>query len=206
MGRRIKAGSKAIKILAPFTKKIVEKNADGLEEERVFTYFVPVNVFDVSQTQGKELPRIEIEVLGENQQGLLKKLIEFCDSKKILIEFKTMDKQLYGYSAGGKIAINSNQSINSQANTLIHEIAHELLHQNANAFSKKEQETQAEAITYIITKHFGLENKSSNYLALHKAEAKQIMQTLAQISETVQEIIGYLETNTAIKGEVSASI
>ena len=63
LGRYVKKGEKAIKILAPFTKKTVKKDQEtGEEKEESFTYFVPVNVFDVSQTEGKELPELNIYV------------------------------------------------------------------------------------------------------------------------------------------------
>src|SRR3989344_303046 len=61
IGRHIKAGSKAIKILAPLSKKSKEKDtATGEEKEVLRAYFWPVNVFDISQTEGKELPSIDI--------------------------------------------------------------------------------------------------------------------------------------------------
>ena len=146
LGRRVKKGEKAIKILAPFTKKIIKKDMQtGEEKEISFTYFVPVNVFDVSQTNGKDLPKIEIEIQGNDYKPLLEKLVAYCFSKNITVEFKKLGiNGLYGYSTGGKIMIDSTQSINTQANTLIHEIAHELIHytQEGRQFSKQEKEIQ----------------------------------------------------------------
>ena len=195
LGRFVKKGSKAIKILAPFTKKVLKKDENSEEKEYSFTYFVPVSVFDISQTEGKELAKLDVEVQGDNQKWLLDKLLEFCKSRNIVVEFKQLGVNgLYGYCLQSKIVIGSEQSVNTQANTVIHEIAHHLLHNPtvAQPPSKQEREIQAEAITYVVTKHFGLENKSPVYLGFYKAEAEQIKSALESISHTAQEIIGVI--------------
>ena len=206
LGRSVLKGSEAIKILAPFTKKVLQKDENGEEKERSFTYFVPVNVFDVSQTKGKELPKLDIEVKGDNQKELLEKLLEFCKQKNIEVEFRQLGVNgLYGYSKGGKISIDCNQSVNTQANTLIHEIAHELLHYSLEGkqFSKQEKETQAEAITYVVTRHFGLENKSALYWAAYDSNYKNLSESLKQVSETTGKILNFLEQNQLLEEEAS---
>mgnify|MGYP001604069233 CR=1 FL=1 len=195
MGRKIKAGSKAIKILAPCTKKVVKKDPNGEEKETAFTYFFPVSVFDVSQTDGKELPKINVEVEGDSLKGLLDKLLGFCKSRNIEVEFKELGVNgLYGYSRGGKIAVDSKQSVNSQVNTLIHEIAHELTHysEGGKKFSKEEKEIQAEATTYVVTKALDSENKSSAYLVLYTDDKNKIIENLEVISKTAKEILEQL--------------
>ena len=205
LGRKVKAGSKAIKILAPTTKKVKEKDSVTGEEKEVFrTYFFPVNVFDVSQTHGKELPEISMEIEGDNQKQLLARLLEYCSSQDIKTEFKELGVNgLYGYSSGGKIAVDSKQSANTQVNTLIHEIAHELTHysEEGKKFSKEEKEIQAEATNYVITKALGLENKSSVYLALYTKDKNKILENLEVISKTSKQILGQLNEET-VKGAV----
>ena len=196
LGRKVLKGSKAIKILAPFTKKIKEKDSIGEEKEVSRTYFFPVNVFDVSQTIGKPLPEISLEVEGNNQQQLLNKLLEYCALQNIKTEFKELGiNGLYGYSSGGKIAVDSKQSINTQVNTLIHEIAHELTHysKEGKKFSRQEKEIQAEATNYVITKALGLQNKSSTYLALYIKDKDKILENLSVISKTAKEILLHLD-------------
>ncbi|HZX34130.1 MAG TPA: ArdC-like ssDNA-binding domain-containing protein [archaeon] len=195
LGRRVKGGSKAIKILAPFSKKLIEKDKVTGEEKKVLrTYFIPVNVFDVSQTEGKELPKIDIEVTGDSHKEVLDKLLALCISKNIAVEFKDLGiNGLYGYSQGGKIALDSKQEVNMQVCTLVHEIAHELLHQTpvGKKFSKQEKEIHAEATAYAVTKALGLENKSSAYLALYTADKDKILESLEIISKTVKQILGH---------------
>ncbi len=200
LGRFVKAGSKAIKILAPSTKKIKEKDTlTGEEKEVSRTYFFPVNVFDVAQTEGKDLPEINIEIDGDDHKELLDKLLAFCASRNIKVEFKELGiNGLYGYSQGGKIAIDSKQAVNMQVNTLVHEIAHELTHYSGEGkkFSKEEKEIQAEATTYVVTKALGLENKSSNYLSIYTGDKNKILASLETISENAKQLLHFIQSHS----------
>lgn len=196
LGRKIKPGEKAIKILAPHSKKEIQTNPEtGEEKEITKTFFRPVSVFDVSQTTGKKLLSLDLEVPGNNLNKLLKKLISFCKHKKISVEFKELNKSTFGYSKKTKIVINSKQSINSQTNTLIHEIAHTLIHFKKNNFSKEEKEIHAEATVFIISKALKFKNKSPQYLAFHTKNKQKILESLKTISQTSREILGFLEKN-----------
>ena len=196
MGRYIKAGQKAIKILAPFTKKTVKKDEEtGEEKETEFTYFCPVSVFDVSQTEGRELPKLDIDIDGNSHEKLLQKLVEFCKSRQIEVEFKPLGiNGLYGYSQGGKIVIGTNQSVNMQVNTLVHEIAHELIHYSLKGklFSKQEREIQAESVAYVVCQSLGLEAKSPLYLVSYRAESAKILENLGIVCATVKSILSSL--------------
>lgn len=194
LGRKVLKGSKAIKILAPFTKKITEKDTfTGEEKEVSRTYFWPVNVFDVSQTDGKELPKLGLEVNGDSHKETMNKLLDFCKTKSIEVEFKELGiNGLYGYSKGGKIVVGTNQNTNTKVTTLIHEIAHELTHYSdeGKKYSKQEKELQAESTVYVISKILDFESKSPNYLALYANDKKKILENLETISNTVKTILG----------------
>src|ERR1700722_5624381 len=62
--RYVLKGQKAIKILAPMTKR--EELDDG--GEQIHRFFRPVSVFDVSQTDGEPLPTLEVPTL-EGEEG-----------------------------------------------------------------------------------------------------------------------------------------
>ena len=205
--RKVKKGSKAIKILAPYKKKVTDKDPITNEEkEKRITLFIPVNVFDISQTEGEALPDIDISVTGDNYKDFLDNLVSLCKDKSIEVKFENLGiNGLFGYSKGGEIAVTNTESINTQVNTLIHEIAHELLHKEENPFSKQEREIQAEGTAYVVTKHFGIENKSFNYLALYDADYKKIMDNLKSVAEASKEIIEFLEDEMSVAvGEVVA--
>ena len=195
IGRFVKKGSKAIRILAPRFRKfteIDEKSGELVEKQEVVD-FVPVPVFDISQTEGEPLPEVDITVQGDNYRGFLDSLVKFCTSKKIKVDFRNLGiNGLYGYSKGGQIAVTNTESINTQVNTMIHEVAHELLHRG-KALSKQHTEIQAEGVAYVVTRHFGMGNKSFNYLALYDANYMKIMENMKAISRGAKEIIEFLE-------------
>jgi hypothetical protein len=199
--RKVMKGSKAIKILAPYKKKVTDKDPITNEKkEKRITLFIPVNVFDISQTEGEALPDIDISVTGDNYKDFLDNLVSLCKDKSIEVKFENLGiNGLYGYSKGGEIAVTNTESINTQVNTLIHEIAHELLHKGKNPFSKQEREIQAEGTAYVVTKHFGIENKSFNYLALYDADYKKIMDNLKSVAEASKEIIEFLEKEMCVE-------
>jgi antirestriction protein ArdC len=202
LGRRIRRGSKAIKILAPFVRKLKEVDPSTQQEvEKALTLFHPVSVFDISQTQGRPLPDVSITVNGHTHQELLTKLVQFCNGRGIKLSFEDLGvNSAYGYSQGGKIVVSCKESVNSQVNILLHEIAHEVLHKEKERkeMSKQQREIQAEGTAYVVGKHFGLEAKSFNYLALYDADYKKIMENLAAIGEASGEVIGWIEGHNGV--------
>ena len=75
--------------------------------------------------------------------------------------------------------------------TLIHEIAHELMHRDENRSAESNlRELEAEAVAFVVSKHFGLNITSSpNYCALHGVNSELIMEHLERIKKTTVEII-----------------
>lgn len=182
LGRTIKKGEKAIKIIAPFTKE----NDEGEKE----TYFFPVNVFDISQTDGEDLTDLSIRLQGSNYDWLLDKLVSLCESKGINVEFANLGvNELFGYARGGKVFISKKDPVNTQVNTLVHELAHEMLHFTKDKPSEKFREIQAEGVAHVVCTHFGLKTKSFVYLGLKKASSEDIMHNLEVIAKTSKEII-----------------
>jgi Zn-dependent peptidase ImmA (M78 family) len=97
-----------------------------------------------------------------------------------------------GFSQGGKIVLDSSQSVNMRVNTLAHEIAHELLHQTPEAkgtFSLQERELQAESVAYVICRAVGLEPKSASYLAVYSADKERIVANLQTVYETTKIVL-----------------
>jgi len=200
MKRWVKKGSKAIRILAPSMRKATEEDPEtGKEVEKEDILFFPVNVFDVSQTRGEPLPEVDITVQGDSSSAVLQNLLEFCRTKNIKVDFRNLGiNGLYGYSKGGSIAVTNSETINTQANILIHEVAHEVLSHRNQKLRRQQKEIQAEGVAYVVTKHFGMENKSFNYLALYDADYKRIMENMAAIAGASREIIAYLEEQITV--------
>ena len=114
LGRKVKKGSKGIRILAPVVgirkKKKSEAEKDiSKQNEPVLVGFRPAYVFDVSMTEGEPLPEFEHRVTGD--VGVYRKrLIDFILAQGITLEFKDSISPALGISYGDRIAILPGQS------------------------------------------------------------------------------------------------
>ncbi len=199
LGRQVVQGSKAIRILAPFTRKakVVDASPERAEEETRErpTFFRPVCVFDVSQTLGEPLPSMDLEVRGDSQRALLEQLLAYCARLGVEVRFKELGVNgVYGYSGKGTIVVAANQAVDDQANTLVHELAHTLLHQEClrNHVSHACKEIQAEGVAYVVAKALGVESKAPEYLALEGADTEQILANLEAIAGTARKVLAWV--------------
>src|SRR5258708_35706251 len=87
--------------------------------------FRPAYVFDVSQTDGQELPHIGI-VQGD-PRGLDERLRSFAEAKGISDEHSSDIAPARGTSTGDRIPLLPGQSPAAVFCTLAHELSHELL-------------------------------------------------------------------------------
>jgi hypothetical protein len=127
MGRSVNAGAKGIRILAPMIgvrrKKDKEAGKDITKQnERVLLGFRNAYVFDVSQTNGVDLPTMH-EVRGEPGENI-ERLAAFLKEQGIELVYRDDLQGALGKSYGGRIAILSGQSEAEKFSTLVHETAH----------------------------------------------------------------------------------
>ena len=203
--RHVKKGEEGIMILAPYKykKKVTELKKETVEgniiEKEVkkgkeFLSFRSVYVFDVSQTKGDAIPAWDIEIKNENKKTL-KPLLNFTNKLGITVEFKPLREALKGYSKGGKIIINGKLNDTEKVVVLAHEIAHEMLHQSNDdqGLTKEIVELEAEAVSFLVSEYFNIDNPSERYLALYK-KSYNLMKSFKRINEVSQDIInGILE-------------
>lgn len=197
--RHVKKGERAISILAPFTykKKITaEKNISGqlkeIEKEVKRIYFRPVNVFDVSQTEGDPMPDLDISV-ADDYSRLYNPLAQYTEFKEIILTLKRLPEALKGYSRGGEIVLNKILNQTERAGVLVHELGHELLHKDGSSeLSKEVKEMEAEAAAFVVMDHYGVDIKSDKYLALYK-ESYDLKQSLKRIDNLASEIINFCD-------------
>lgn len=191
LNRFVKKGEHGIHILAPCkSKKVDEQTGD----EESLLYFRSVCVFDVSQTSGDNLPEWDIST-PEQKIELLDTLIEVVRSANIEVEYVD-DLKAYGTSSGGKIQLRNNENTATTFTTLIHEYAHEILHsgqENLN-LNREEKEVEAETVSYIVCKHFNIQNSAAKYLATWM-KRDDIFNHLERIRTASSQIISKLEPN-----------
>lgn len=178
--RSVNKGSKALRIFAPVTIKekdpktgkiLVDKNG----KEKTKTYFKLVPVFDVSQTNGKELakPVYDLEGTYQDYGNLYKAAKEVSEANGVPITFENDLDGAHGtYSRQtNSISILKGMSEQQTLKTLFHEMAHSELHTLdkllENPLSRSTKELQAESVAFVVSNHYGLDTSeySFGYLA-----------------------------------------
>jgi hypothetical protein len=200
LGRRVKKGEKGIRILAPIIgiqrKPKEEAEKDITKQNRpVLVGFRSAYVFDVSQTDGAELPAMR-EIggdVGENRDRLL----TFIERQGIELVFTERIAPALGMSYGGRIAVLPGQAKAEEFSTLVHELAHEMLHkaERRTATTKVVRETEAEAIAFIVGKAVGLGTgtASADYIHLYHGNASLLAESLEVIQQASAVILAALE-------------
>ena len=201
LGRRVKKGEKGIQILAPMIgfkrKKDAEAEQDITKQNvPVLVGFRAVYVFDVLQTEGKELPGMDgvKGEVGEHRD----RLIDFITTQGIELEFNEHIAPAMGMSYGGKIVLLPGQSKAEEFATLVHELAHEMLHkaERRTQTTKTVRETEAEAIAFVVSKAVGLQTgtASADYIQLYHGNASLLAESLEVIQKASAVILAALET------------
>ncbi len=195
------------KKLDPQTKRpVLDAQGKPVMEETEVTVkrFRVVPVFDVSQTEGKELPSLAKELQGNVADYDL--LFEAMKSvSPVPIEFKAMKagKDGYYHLKDKKIALRQGMSEIQAVATAIHEISHAKLHDRAlqqrgakdteQVKDSRTQEVEAESIAYAVCQYYGIEtaDNSFGYLAGWSSDKdlSELKASLQTIRDTASELI-----------------
>lgn len=215
--RYVKKGEHGIKILAPNISKVKKEvkvldsegrpvlNKDGSvkTENKIvssITGFRIATVFDVSQTDGKEIPNI-LTKLSKNTPVSDLLINSVSAISKLPIEYQNIQGSANGYTDGEKIVVQENMSKDQTAKTLIHEYAHSEYHKDITDYQKNRSnyEIQAESTAYIVSKHFGLDTSDYTFgYVTSWAKGKSLDEyedTLKKINDMANEIINKIETH-----------
>ena len=219
--RHVKKGEKGIKILAPSpykVKKQMEKidpatqkpviGADGKpvteEREIEIPVFRVVTVFDVSQTEGKEIPDIAVSELTGSVEQYQDFFAALEKASPVPIAFENIEGGAHGYYhlEEKRIAIDEGMSELQTLKTAIHEIAHAKLHaidrdapatEQADRPDRRTREVQAESVAYAVCQHYGLDTSdySFGYVAGWSSgrELSELKASLETIRKAANELI-----------------
>ena len=223
--RNVVKGEKGIKILAPSPFKIKQEmekidpatqkpviGADGkpVKEEKEITIpaFKVVSVFDVSQTEGKELPDIAVDMLTGDVECFKDVFAALEKTSPVPIGFEKIEGNSHGYYhlEEKRIAIDEGMSELQTIKTAIHEIAHAKLHdidpnapkeEQAGRPDRRTREVQAESVAYAVCQHYGLDTSdySFGYVAGWSSgrELDELKSSLETIRSTAAEIINSID-------------
>jgi antirestriction protein ArdC len=195
LGRFVKKGEKGILILAPIVRRKPENPEETAEEiSRAIAGFRAAYVFDVSQTDGKELP--QIGTVHGDPQNYTARLSSFAAMQGIAVEYSKEIAPASGVSSGGKITLLPGQSPAEEFSTLAHEIAHELLHRGdrRETTTKQVRETEAEATAFVVCEAVGLETGTAarDYIQLWNGNAEVLAESLGHIQRVAVELLSVL--------------
>ena len=228
-GRQVSRGAKGIKVIAPSPykvkkeidkidpktqKPVTDKNGKPVKEETEVTVpaFKVVSVFDVSQTEGKELPSIGVDELTGDVEQYADFFKATEQASPAPVGFEKIESGAKGYYSQTKkrIAINEGMSELQNLKTLIHEIAHAKLHdidlnapakEQADRPDRRTREVQAESIAYAVCQHYGLDTSdySFSYVAQWSSgrELAELKASLETIRSTASELIKDIDKNFA---------
>lgn len=207
--RTVKKGSKALKIWVPYQVKtsipVHQKELDFTpaeneigEKEVTVTRFKLGNVFDVSQTEGKELPKAIHELTGDvkDYEDLYRAAKAVSMDNQVPISFEEIKREsTNGYYSPDENRIVISKGLKGQEQilkTIFHEMAHADLHRGSNAQygddQYRKQELQAESVAYVVANHFGFDTSSYSfgYLAIW-AKDKNGFEDMVEQLQVVQK-------------------
>lgn len=185
VGRQVMKGETGIAIFAPIVynsdkcPKVKKGTDDGdtektkiVEEQFKRVAFKKVYVYDISQTDGKDIPCFESSELTGDIDSKKKKAI-FRALERITgikIEFSDIRGGAKGYydTAENRIVIQSGMSDSQTLKTAFHETAHKLLHDPKNKLitvksSRNEKEVQAESVAFMVSERLGLDTSEYSF-------------------------------------------
>ena len=203
VGRWVRKGEKGIGIIAP----LVYKEQDEADANGDYTLrgFKVVHVYDVSQTEGKELPQCQ-RATGDPGEHI-NAIEEVIRGYGIELLYEDTGSGAVGVSCKGKIVIQPGQDPAERFATLAHELAHELLHadkERRKATDKRIRETEAEAVAHVVCHAVGLDSTtaSADYIQLYDGSVETLTATLDAVQKTAAQI---LEAITAAQKEEVAA-
>ena len=219
-GRQVQKGEKAIKILAPapYKEKVEMDKIDPITQSPILDAegnpvkeiqevkrpaFKVVNVFDVSQTDGKELPSLGVDELS----GDVREYELFFEALKrscpVPMEFEEIEGSAKGYyhQMEQRIAIREGMSQIQTIKTAIHEMAHQRLHAIDPLDEKSEivnqtrssKEVEAESVAYTVCQHYGIDTSDYSFAYVagwsHGKDTPELKASLNTIRKTANEMI-----------------
>lgn len=220
-GRNVKKQEKGIRILAPCPKKQYVwqeakdpttgktiRNPDGTAKMETALVTIPrfkvATVFDISQTEGRELPSIGVTRLTGDVEHFSEYYEKLVILSPVAVEIDTVPGEANGYFSAteDRIVLRPEMSQIQTIKTLIHEIAHAKLHDQRDIPPEErklrnEKEVEAESIAYVVCQHFGIDTSeySFGYVAgwSRDKDLTELKESLDCIHSTAGEIIAALD-------------
>jgi len=197
MGRQVRRGEKGIGILAPVPLTVDHTDDDTGETRKlqVAVRFRGATVFDVSQTDGDELPPPP-DWNGSGRQAQLEAaMLDYAHALGLETKPYTYTGGAAGWYAPGTLAYSDKGNV---PRTIAHELAHALTPGQPLELGKRDNEPLTDLTAAIVCAHFGIDvtDSTANYIATWTADPKALLSLAETAQRTASQIIEELETRT----------
>jgi antirestriction protein ArdC len=206
LGRQVRSGEKAIRILAPMIvgSRDAHDEDDGEERGGRPVIFRAVPVFDIAQTDGEPLPRAPREpITGDSHRAHLDPLIAHARTLGFTVEREALGPDHGGYcdARRRRIVVSSTlSSANSEVRVLVHELAH--AHGVGYKDHRREDaEVIVETAAIIVCGALGLDTSGESIPYIAGWGEANDLQAIGRYAETVDEIASAIEAACGIKDE-----
>lgn len=186
LGRSVRRGERAIWILAPAGQRLADEETDPISPR-----FIAVPVFDISQTEGKDLPIVCRPLQGGEDRGVFQRLAHVGHKLGYRVDLCELSNGVNGECrfSDRLIRIESRNGPSQRVKSLAHELAHAILH--ADATDRSLAELEAESAAYIICQRFDIDSSdySFGYVATWARDAKNTTELIHRSCDRIQSAV-----------------
>jgi len=164
LGRQVRPGERAVRILAPCLS-VPDAPAGEKRPSPIVVGFRIARVFDLSQTDGAELPQPVRTLTGEGSGAELARLAQ----RALELDFQLQFTSLWGSRNGDcshalrRIRIREELPRAHKVKTLAHELAHAVLHGPAFQGSRALAELEAESVAYLVCQELAVDSAEYSF-------------------------------------------
>jgi hypothetical protein len=199
LGRCVRKGETALRVLAPVTvKEPAEHAGDEVEKRRVF--FKTAFVFDASQTtvlEGIEpapLGPPHQPLTGDSHAHLLSPLRGFAESLGYSVSFEAIAGSTGGWCdpKSKRIVVDAGVPANAQLRTLIHECAH-ALGIDYEQYSRAQAEVMVDTVTLVAASAVGLAVDGETVPYVSGWGEQGALEAVTEFAETIDKVARRIE-------------
>lgn len=217
--RHVRKGEHVIRILCPIVVRAKPSEDESRDDAEPGNEPVPVRriagfrmatVFDVSQTEGKDLPTLGFDELRGDVEGFEAVMGAIGKASRYPIVYEDIEGGAKGYFSRAEPKHIAIQQGMSQAQTLkmaVHELAHSVMHdaepgeKGPSLPDSGTREVQAESVAYVVSSWLGLDTSeySFGYVASWSSgrDTSELRASLDEIRSASHGIIDVIERETS---------
>lgn len=192
VGRQVKKGCHAVKILSPKMKTIVVEE-NGKEVKKKICYgFRPINVFRYEDTEGEALEEYAEVMEAESKKHSLP-LYDLAVKMGVSVEYAPSTGSYYGYNQGKKIVLCTDEE-----QVFYHELAHAIEREIGTLTLARGQQVDNEVVAEFCACFFAsMYGKQADIKGTHEyikgyAGKDHVSKSIFKYMDRVEKVINYV--------------